>query len=84
MNMVPVSPAILHTVRAAKHRSKCIPEIEEFVNSNEIAVELLWQAAGYASAHSCANTYSRALRAMRADVLVVTRSDHVYLIRRIL
>ena len=81
MNMVPVSSAVVRTVYAAKRRSKCAPVIEKFVNSSEVAVELMWQTDGYASVRSCANTYARALRAMRAKVRVVTRSYHVYLIK---
>lgn len=81
MDMVPVSPAVVHTVRAAKRRSKCAPVIEKFVNSGEIAVELMWEAAGYVSAYSCGSAYYRALRTMRVGVRVVTRSDHVYLIK---
>jgi len=81
MDMVPVSPAIVYTVRAAKRRSKCIPVIEEFVNSDEVAVELMWQADGYVSAYSCRSAYYRALRAMQVGVCVITRSDHVYLIK---
>ena len=81
MDMVPVDPAIVRTVYAAKRRSKCVPVIEKFVNSSKVAVELMWQIDGYASAHSCANTYARALRVMRTKVRVVTRSYHVYLIK---
>lgn len=81
MDMVPVNPAIVYTVRTAKRRSKCISAVEKFVNSNEVAVELLWQADGYVSAYSCRSAYYRALRAMQVGVRVVTRSDHVYLIK---
>ena len=81
MDMVPVSPAIVHTARTAKRRSKCIPVVEKFVSSDEIAVELMWQTAGYVSAPSCASAYYRALRTMQVGVRVVTRSDHVYLIK---
>lgn len=83
MDMVPVDPSILrmHEWRGSYRRVHIA--LEEFINSDLPAVELIWETGYYASALSCYNSYRKAVKKLNVNISVIKSGEHVYLTRNI-
>lgn len=82
MTLVPVDPVALVLKERRWAYRKAMRIVEEFVDSDHDAVELVWDANEYTNAASVSSCYAKAARKLHADVFVTTRGDKVYLVRR--
>lgn len=81
MTLVPVDPKDIPMFSARHAHCKAMRTIEEFMRSEHEAVQLKYDTEEYASVASIQNTYSRAIRKLHVDCVVLTRQGKVYLIK---
>ena len=81
MTLVPVDPKDIPMFSMRHAHCKAMRTIEEFMRSEHEAVQLKYDTEEYASVVSIQNTYSRAIRKLHVDCVVLTRQGKVYLIK---
>ena len=81
MTLVPVDPKDIPMLSMRNAHCKAMKTIEEFMRSGHEAVQLKYDTREYASVASIQNTYSRAVRKLHVDCVVLTRQGKVYLIK---
>lgn len=81
MTLVPVDPRDIPMFSMRHAHCKAMRTIEEFMRSEHEAVQLKYDTEEYASVASIQNTYSRAIRKLHVDCVVLTRQGKVYLIK---
>ena len=81
MTLVPVDLKDIPMLSMRHAHCKAMKTIEEFMKSEHEAVQLKYDTEEYASVASIQNTYSRAVRKMHVDCVVLTRQGKVYLIK---
>ena len=81
MTLVPVDPKDIPMLSMRHAHCKAMRTIEEFMRSEHEAVQLKYDTEEYASVASIQNTYSRAIRKLHVDCVVLTRQGKVYLIK---
>ena len=81
MTLVPVDPKDIPMLSMRHAHCKAMKTIEEFMRSEHEAVQLQYGVKEYASVASVQNTYSRAIRKLHVDCVVLTRQGKVYLIK---
>lgn len=81
MTLVPVDPKDIPMFSARHAHCKAMRTIEEFMRSEHEAAQLKYDTEEYASVASIQNTYSRAIRKLHVDCVVLTRQGKVYLIK---
>ena len=81
MTLVPVDPKDIPMFSARHAHCKAMRTIEEFMRSEHKAVQLKYDAEEYASVASILSVYSRAVRRMNVDCVVMSRQGKVYLIK---
>ena len=81
MTLVPVDLKDIPMFSMRHAHCKAMKTIEEFMRSGHEAVQLKYDTEEYASVASIQNTYSRAVRKMHVDCVVLTRQGKVYLIK---
>lgn len=81
MTLVPVDPRDISMFSMRHAHCKAMRTIEEFMRSEHEAVQLKYDTEEYASVASIQNTYSRAIRKLHVDCVVLTRQGKVYLIK---
>ena len=81
MTLVPVDPKDIPMLSMRHAHCKAMRTIEEFMRSEHEAVQLKYDAKEYASVGSVQSTYTRAIRKLHVDCVVLTRQGKVYLIK---
>ena len=81
MTLVPVDPKDIPMFSMRHAHCKAMRTIEEFMRSEHEAVQLKYDTEEYASVASIQNTYSKAIRKLHVDCVVLTRQGKVYLIK---
>ena len=81
MTLVPVDPKDIPMFSMRHAHCKAMRTIEEFMRSEHEAVQLKYDTEEYTSVASIQNTYSRAIRKLHVDCVVLTRQGKVYLIK---
>lgn len=81
MTLVPVEPKDITMISTRHAHCKAMRIVEEFMRSEHEAVQLKYDAKEYASVDSIRSTYTRAIRKLHVDCVVVTRQGKVYLIK---
>ena len=81
MTLVPVDPKAIPTLSMRHSHCKAMRTIEEFMRSEHEAVQLKYDSQEYASVDSIRVTYTRAIRKLHVDCVVLTRQGKVYLIK---
>lgn len=81
MTLVPVEPKDI-TMTSTRHaHCKAMRIVEEFMRSEHEAVQLKYDAKEYASVDSIRSTYTKAIRKLHVDCVVMTRQVKAYLIK---
>lgn len=81
MTLVPVDPKDIPMFSARHAHCKAMRTIEEFMRSDHEAVQLKYGTEEYTSVASIQGTYSKAIRKLHVDCVVLTRQGKVYLIK---
>ena len=81
MTLVPVDRKDIPMLSMRHAHCKAMKTIEEFMRSEHEAVQLKYDTEEYTSVASIQNTYSRAIRKLHVDCVVLTRQGKVYLIK---
>lgn len=81
MTLVPVDLKDIPMLYMRHAHCKAMRTIEEFMRSEHEAVQLKYDTEEYTSVASVQNTYSRAIRKLHVDCVVLTRQGKVYLIK---
>lgn len=81
MTLVPVDPKDIPMFSARHAHCKAMRTIEEFMRSEHEAVQLKYGTEEYTSVASIQSTYSKAIRKLHVDCVVLTRQGKVYLIK---
>ncbi len=81
MTLVPVDPKTIPMPSMRHSHCKAMRTIEEFMRSEHEAVQLQYESNEYASVASIQSTYSKAIRKLHVDCVVMTRQGKVYLIK---
>ena len=81
MTLVPVDLKDIPMLYMRHAHCKAMKTIEEFMRSEHEAVQLKYDTEEYTSVASVQNTYSRAIRKLHVDCVVLTRQGKVYLIK---
>lgn len=81
MTLVPVDPKDIPMFSARHAHCKAMRTIEEFMRSAHEAVQLKYGTEEYTSVASIQSTYSKAIRKLHVDCVVLTRQGKVYLIK---
>ena len=81
MTLVPVDLKDIPMLSMRHAHCKAMKTIEEFMRSGHEAVQLQYDTREYSSVASVQNTYSRAIRKLHVDCVVLTRQGKVYLIK---
>lgn len=82
MKMVPVTAQNIADKASIRCYRKAINVVEEFIQSDNDAVELVWEPNEYSSVSSAYGTYSKAAKSMKANCLVFMRQGKVYMVKR--
>ena len=81
MTLVPVDLKDIPMLYMRHAHCKAMRTIEEFMRSEHKAVQLKYDTEEYTSVASVQSTYSRAIRRLHVDCVVLTRQGKVYLIK---
>lgn len=81
MTLVPVDPKDIPMLYTRHAHCKAMKTIEEFMRSEHAAVQLKYDTEEYTSVASVQSTYSRAIRKLHVDCVMLTRRGKVYLIK---
>lgn len=81
MTLVPVDPKDIPMFSARHAHCKAMRTIEEFMRSEHEAVQLKYGTEEYTRVASIQSTYSKAIRKLHVDCVVLTRQGKVYLIK---
>lgn len=81
MTLVPVDPKDIPMFSMRHAHCKAMRTIEEFMRSEHEAVQLKYGTEEYTSVASIQSTYSKAIRKLHVDCVVLTRQGKVYLIK---
>lgn len=81
MTLAPVDPKDIPMFSTRHAHCKAMRTIEEFMRSEHEAVQLKYDTEEYTSAASVQSTYSKAIRRLHVDCVVLTRQGKVYLIK---
>lgn len=81
MTLVPVEPKDITMISTRHAHCKAMRVVEEFMRSEHEAVQLKYESNEYASVASIQSTYSKAIRKLHVDCVVMTRQGKVYLIK---
>ena len=81
MTLVPVEPKDITMISTRHACCKAMRIVEEFMRSEHEAVQLKYDAKEYASVDSVRSTYTKAIRKLHVDCVVMARRGKVYLIK---
>lgn len=81
MTLVPVDPKTIPMLAMRHSHCKVMRTIEEFMRSEHEAVQLKYDTKEYAGVASIQSTYTKAIRKMHVDCVVLTRQGKAYLIK---
>lgn len=81
MTLVPVDLKDIPMLYMRHAHCKAMRTIEEFMRSEHEAVQLKYDTEEYTSVASVQSTYSKAIRRLHVDCVVLTRQGKVYLIK---
>lgn len=81
MTLVPVDLKDIPMLYTRHAHCKAMKTIEEFMRSGHEAVQLKYDTEEYTSVASVQSTYSRAIRRLHVDCVMLTRQGKVYLIK---
>lgn len=81
MTLVPVDLKDIPMLYTRHAHCKAMKTIEEFMRSEHEAVQLKYDTEEYTSVASVQSTYSRAIRRLHVDCVMLTRQGKVYLIK---
>lgn len=81
MTLVPVEPKDITMISTRHAHCKAMRIVEEFMRSEHEAVQLKCDSKEYASVDSIRSTYTKAIRKLHVDCVVMTRQGKAYLIK---
>ena len=81
MTLVPVEPKDITMISTRHAHCKAMRVVEEFMRSEHEAVQLKYDAKEYASVDSVRSTYTKAIRKLHVDCVVMARQGKAYLIK---
>ena len=81
MTLVPVEPKDITMISTRHAHCKAMRIVEEFMRSEHEAVQLKYDSKEYAGVDSIRSTYTKAIRKLHVDCVVMTRQGKAYLIK---